>query len=67
MNKIFKLPVRDGVKTVTYHREPEKSEIARGYGALHYRDFTIAECCYPGTRFQKVWLKAKDDGLRYYR
>ena len=61
------LPVRDDVTKVTYHRQPTESEIRFGHGATHYRDFTVEECCIPGTRFIKRWLKASDDGLRYYR
>ena len=60
------LPVRDDVVTVTYHRNPTKGEIKFGEGATHYRDFTVDECCVPGTRFLKTWFVA-DDGLRYYR
>ena len=60
------LPVRDGVKKVTYHRKPTASDIRFGNGATHYRDFTVVECCKPGTRTLKRWFVA-DDGLRYYR
>jgi hypothetical protein len=62
----YRLPVRDDVTTLTYHRPPTESELRFGYGATHYRDFTVEECCWPGTRFLKSWFKA-DDGLRYYR
>jgi len=61
------LPVREDVVTVTYHRPPTQSEVNFGYGAIHYREFSIEECCKPGTRFLKRWFVAKDDGLRYYR
>lgn len=61
-----RLSIRYGVKSLTYHRQPTPSEIKAGYGAIHYRDFTIEECCYKGTRINKRWFKA-DDGLRYYR
>ncbi len=60
------LPVRDDVETVTYHRPPTKSELAFGYGATHYRDFAVNECIWPDKTL-KAWLKADDDGLRYYR
>lgn len=62
-----RLPLRDDVRTVTYHRAPTAAEIRFGHGATHYRDFTPQECCFPGTRIAKKWLRAKDDGLRYYR
>lgn len=61
-----RLPVRPEVETVTYHREPTRSEVRFGHGARHYRDFTIEECCHRGTRVLKSWFVA-DDGLRYYR
>jgi hypothetical protein len=61
-----RLPVRDDVRTVTFHRNPTPSEIQFGYGAIHYRTFSIDEACHKGTRFLKRHLKA-DDGLRYYR
>ena len=51
---------------MTYRRNPTPGEVRRGYGATHYRDFTPAECCHPGTRIAKRWILA-DDGLRYYR
>lgn len=60
------LPVRPDVTSVTYHRNPTPWEIRFGYGCMHYREFTLAECCHPGTRQLKKWFVA-DDGLRYYR
>lgn len=60
-------PVRADVHKVTYNRPPNKAEINFGHGATHYRDFTVEECCHPGTRNLKRWFTAKDDGLRYYR
>lgn len=62
-----RLPVRDDVTEVTYHRPPTSGEIKFGEGATHYRDFSVEECCHPGTRVPKKWLVAKDDGLRYFR
>jgi len=61
-----RLPVNDDVTSIQYHREPTISECKFGYGAIHYRDFTIEECCFPGTRIKKRWFIAEDDGLRYY-
>ena len=61
-----RLPVRDDVTTVQYHRPPTNAEVKFGHGATHYRDFPIEDCCHKGTRFLKTWFKA-DDGLRYYR
>ena len=66
-NLTHRLPVRDDVETVTYHRNPTPAEIRFGYGATHYRDFTVDECCHPGTRVLRQWFKSPDDGLRYYR
>lgn len=67
LNLNHRLPVRDDVSAVTYHREPTKTEIRFGHGAIHYRDFTVEECTHPGTRVLKHWFKSPDDGLRYYR
>ena len=39
-NELFD-PVIDGIQYVTYHRNPTPSEIAFGYGAIHYRHFPI--------------------------
>lgn len=61
-----RLPLRDDVQAVTYHRAPTPAEVRHGHGATHYRDFTPGECCHPGTRVAKRWILA-DDGLRYYR
>lgn len=61
-----RLPLRDGVEVVTYHRAPTPAEVRFGEGATHYRDFTPDECCHGGTRVPKRWILA-DDGLRYYR
>jgi hypothetical protein len=61
-----RLPVRDDVTECEYHRPPTAGEIRFGYGATHYRTFTVEECCFPGTRIAKRWFVA-DDGLRYYR
>lgn len=63
-----KLPLRNDVDTVEYHRPPTRAEIKQGYGATHYRDFTIDECCnvFEGNYYLKRWFVAAD-GLRYYR
>lgn len=60
-----RLPIRADVETVTRRRPPTPSEIRWGAGATHYRDFTVEEVCFPGTRIPKRWFVA-DDGLRYY-
>lgn len=60
-----RLPLRDDVETVTYHRPPTAAECRFGYGATHYADFSPDQCCYPGTRVAKRWIVW--DGLRYYR
>lgn len=61
-----RLPLRDDVQTVTYHRPPTEAEIRRGYGATHYADFPVADCCIAGTRIAKRWFVSPHDGLRYY-
>lgn len=62
-----RLPIREEIEYVLYHRPPTPSEIKFGHGATHYRDFSPEECCFPGTRIAKRWFIAPDDGLRYYR
>lgn len=62
-----RLPVREDVESVTYHRPPTRAELNQGYGATHYRDFPVAEIVHTGTRIAKRWFVARDDGLRYYR
>lgn len=62
-----RLPLRDGIEYVSYHRPPTQAEIRFGHGATHYRDFSPDECCHAGTRILKRWFVAQDDGLRYYR
>lgn len=61
-----KLPVREDVTEVEYHRVPTRSEFKDGYGAIHYRTFPIEQCTHKD-RTLKVWFVADDDGLRYYR
>jgi hypothetical protein len=51
------LPIRTDVQQITYWRKPTPGELKFREGAIHYRDFTPAECCHV----------AKDDGLRYHR
>lgn len=67
MKRRSKLPVRDDVTEVEFHRNPTKAEIKFGHGAIHYRTFPLEEVCFEGTRILKAWIVAKDDGLRYYR
>ena len=54
-------------KTIDYHREPTKGEIAFGYGATHYLTLDVDD---PRIRKKdgtfKKWFLNKDDGLRYY-
>lgn len=57
---------------VTYSRKPTASEIRFGYGARHYKDFSIddvvTERRADGSPSKlKKRLKCKDDGLIYTR
>lgn len=63
-----RLPIREDVKTVAYHRNPTLSEIRFGHGATHYCDFDIKECTHlhDGKRYLKAWIVSPYDGLRYY-
>ena len=65
MSNLFD-PVINDIQYYTYHRNPTRAEINFGYGAIHYRDFPESMVRKPGFRIKK-WLKAPDDGLRYYR
>jgi hypothetical protein len=60
------LPIRKGVKEITYWRNPTEYEIQFGNGANHYRDFEIEECITSNGEVKK-WFIARHDGLRYYR
>lgn len=52
--------------SITGHRNPTQSEINRGYGAIHYKDFPAMQWAKPdGT--PKKWIVCESDGLRYYR
>lgn len=62
-----RMPVRDDVETIEYHRPPTASEIRFGHGATHYATFTLEECCFPGTRIPKKWFVWPWTGLRYFR
>lgn len=58
------LPVRDDVTTVRYWRHPTNSEIAFGYGCIHYRDFPVEDVIHKD-RTLKCWVTS--NGHRYYR
>lgn len=61
-----RLPVRDDVESVTYHRPPTPGEIRFGHGATHYADFPLEACTFPGTRILKKWFR-DSDGVRWSR
>jgi len=46
-------------------RNPTEYEIKFGEGAIHYRDFTLAEIGINKKGWIKSWFRSKDDGLRY--
>ena len=48
------------------YRQPTKSEIAFGYGAIHYAEFE-RELFLRKDGTLKRWIKSQYDGLRYYR
>lgn len=54
-------------QVIQLHRQPTKGEIKFGYGATHYRDFLIGEVINNKSGKFKKWIKASNDGLRYYR
>lgn len=64
----YRMPLRDDVQSVTYHRPPTEAEIKFGEGATHYIELLRDECTFEGwngQRFLKKWLV--HDSLRYYR
>lgn len=60
---LTRMPLRDDVTELEYHRKPTAGEIAFGEGAIHYATFDADECCYPGTRIAK--RRIVRDGLVY--
>lgn len=48
------------------YRKPTAYEIKFGYGATHYRTFNRGQWLKPNGTLKR-WIKATDDGLRYYR
>lgn len=50
---------------VTYHRQPTKSEIKFGEGAIHYKDFDKTFVTKENGDFKK-WVICPIDKLRYY-
>lgn len=53
-------------KPVTFHRNPTQSEIQFGHGAIHYKDFIMADVVKVNGSI-KNWLVCPRDGLRYYK
>jgi hypothetical protein len=51
------------MKKIECWRNPTQIEIHRGYGALHWREFSLPEISINGRL--KRWFKA-DDGLIYH-
>ena len=64
--KINDLEVSKDVSIITYSRVPTSTEIKLGYGAIHYRDFEIAELegNLSNTIFKVTLIETKT-GLRY--
>jgi hypothetical protein len=60
------LPIRADVREITGHRPPTPGELRFGEGAVHYRTFPVELWRKPDGS-AKRWIKADDDGLRYYR
>jgi hypothetical protein len=51
---------------IELHRRPTEMELKFGHGATHYRTFKLSELVNNRGSLKK-WIRAKDDGLRYYR
>lgn len=52
-------------QAIELHRKPTKYDIIFGEGAMHYRCFLIGDVLNKKGEI-KQWIKANDDGLRYY-
>lgn len=59
------LQVVKKTETIRYWRNPTKSEIIFGYGAIHYLEFDFEEC-FDEDGFFKQIIKSKYDKLKYY-
>ena len=62
--KINGLEVSKEFNIITYCRKPTATEIKLGYGAIHYRDFEIAECFDENDNFKRQII-ASNDALKY--
>ena len=62
---IHKLDIKKDITTLTYHRNPTKSEIKFGYGAIHHRDFDF-EKCFDNNGTLKLKMRVNDDKLIYF-
>ena len=51
---------------IKVYRQPTKSEIAFGYGAIHYAEIERARFLRKNGTLKR-WIKSPYDGLRYYR
>lgn len=60
------LKPRNDVTQISAHRKSTLAEIKFGNGATHYRIFPISAWL-DKLGCLKCWIKASDDGLRYYR
>lgn len=60
----YKLEILNN-QVIEFHRKPTPYEIIFGKGATHYRCFLINDVLDKKGEI-KVWIKTKDDGLRYY-
>lgn len=57
---------KENQNTIVYHRKPTNGEIKCGYGATHYKDFTLDECWNDKKDDFKAWFICPIDKLRYY-
>jgi len=60
------LPFRADVTTINAWRNPTQSEIKRGYGAIHHKEFSVDLWKKPNGQ-PKKWIVCPIDDLRYYR
>jgi hypothetical protein len=64
MKKYNPLSINKGVKKLTYYREPTAWEIKFGYGAIHYKEFSVERSLNAFGHIKKK-IKCTEDGLIY--
>ncbi|MBX3163242.1 MAG: hypothetical protein KF900_02085 [Bacteroidetes bacterium] len=62
---IHKSDFKKRPKTIEYWRNPTKSEIKFGYGAIHYREFDF-DFCFDENGFRRDAFILREDRMKYH-